>query len=124
MLATFIALDMPTVLRPAFDHGALDPRTASLAVVVFLRGSGLASSAFGWLAAPQDLSLLAKTWRSTAQADTPLELVFKHITFPVGLQEYGHSPGPPEPQPGFGVMPADCVCLWGCLLYTSPSPRD
>ena len=91
-----------------FDHGAIDPNTAALAMLIYHRGAGLAASAFGWLAAPQDLALLAETLRTTIKPDAPLELVRKHFVFGLCVEAYGRSVGPAEPRPGFGVMPAAC----------------
>ena len=115
MLSTILVIDMICEASVAFDHGAIDPNTASLAMLIYPRGAGLATSAFGWLAAPQDLALLAETLRATTEPGAPLELVRKHYVFSHRVCPYGKSPGPPEPRPGFGVMPADCETSWSAL---------
>ena len=126
MLSTIVCVDMTTSASETFDHGAIDPNSAALSLLVYHRGASLAAAAFGWLAAPQDLALLAETLRATIEPDAPLELVRKHYLVNLCLEPYGKSSGPAQPRPGFGVMPAACACRsawWAQAGHLSPLVR-
>ena len=92
-----------------------------------LRSCSTPASAFGWLAAPQDLALLAETLRATIKPDAPFELVRKHFPVSLCLQEYGRSSGPAQPRPGFAAMPADCQSVgtwWSNTVALLPPLRS